>query len=83
MEAHAEVGNTETLEFLGPTPENSVAGQIEIMMALTPCVVAVVKISIWPATLFSGVGPKNSRVSVLPTSACASIRQREIKAIVS
>ena len=31
MEAHAEVGNTGKLEFLGPTPENSVAGQIEIL----------------------------------------------------
>ena len=31
MEAHAELGNTGTLSFLGPTPENSVAGQIEIM----------------------------------------------------
>ena len=27
MEAHEELGNTGTLEFLGPTPENSVAGQ--------------------------------------------------------
>jgi len=31
QEAHAELGNPETLEFLGPTPENSVAGQIEIV----------------------------------------------------
>jgi rhamnose transport system substrate-binding protein len=31
QEAHAELGNTGKLEFLGPTPENSVAGQIEIM----------------------------------------------------
>ncbi len=31
MEAHEELGNTGTLEFLGPTPENSVAGQIEIV----------------------------------------------------
>jgi rhamnose transport system substrate-binding protein len=31
MEAHAEIGNPGALEFLGPTPENSVAGQIEIL----------------------------------------------------
>lgn len=31
QEAHAELANPGTLEFLGPTPENSVAGQIEIM----------------------------------------------------
>ena len=31
QEAHAEIGNPGTLEFLGPTPENSVAGQIEIL----------------------------------------------------
>ncbi len=30
-EAHAELGNTGKLEYLGPTPENSVAGQIEIV----------------------------------------------------
>jgi rhamnose transport system substrate-binding protein len=30
-EAHAELGNTGTLLYTGPTPENSVAGQIEIM----------------------------------------------------
>lgn len=30
-EAHAELGNTGELLFVGPTPENSVAGQIEIM----------------------------------------------------
>jgi rhamnose transport system substrate-binding protein len=30
-EAHAELGNTGTLLFTGPTPENSVAGQIEIL----------------------------------------------------
>ena len=29
------------------------------MIALTPWVVALVTISIWPATLFSGVGPRN------------------------
>jgi rhamnose transport system substrate-binding protein len=31
QEAHAELANPGKLEFLGPTPENSVAGQIEIM----------------------------------------------------
>lgn len=30
-EAHAELGNRGKLEYLGPTPENSVAGQIEII----------------------------------------------------
>ena len=30
-EAHEELGNTGELQFLGPTPENSVAGQIEIV----------------------------------------------------
>lgn len=34
-EAHAELGNTGTLEFTGPTPENSVAGQIEILTTAT------------------------------------------------
>jgi rhamnose transport system substrate-binding protein len=31
QEAHAELANPGALSFLGPTPENSVAGQIEIM----------------------------------------------------
>ncbi|MGH9201353.1 MAG: substrate-binding domain-containing protein [Vicinamibacterales bacterium] len=31
QEAHAELENGGALEFLGPTPENSVAGQIEIV----------------------------------------------------
>ena len=31
LEAAGEIGNPDTLEFLGPTPENSVAGQIEIV----------------------------------------------------
>ena len=31
MEAHTELGNTGELQFLGPTPENSVAGQIDIV----------------------------------------------------
>jgi rhamnose transport system substrate-binding protein len=35
QEAHAELGNTEELQFLGPTPENSVAGQIEIVTNAT------------------------------------------------
>ncbi|MFC2016013.1 sugar ABC transporter substrate-binding protein, partial [Chloroflexota bacterium] len=30
MEAHEELQNAGELQFLGPTPENSVAGQIEI-----------------------------------------------------
>ena len=30
-EAHEELGNPGILEFIGPTPENSVAGQIEIV----------------------------------------------------
>ena len=34
-EAAAELGNPEPLEFLGPTPENSVAGQIEIVTNAT------------------------------------------------
>jgi rhamnose transport system substrate-binding protein len=34
-EAHAELGNTGTLQFTGPTPENSVAGQIEIVTTAT------------------------------------------------
>ncbi len=31
QEAHEEIGNPGKLEFLGPTPENSVQGQIEIV----------------------------------------------------
>ncbi|NOX60446.1 MAG: substrate-binding domain-containing protein, partial [Chloroflexi bacterium] len=31
QEAHAELQNPGKLEFLGPTPENSVAGQIDIV----------------------------------------------------
>ena len=34
-EAHAELGNPGKLLFLGPTPENSVAGQIEILTTAT------------------------------------------------
>ncbi|MEA3337902.1 MAG: substrate-binding domain-containing protein [Chloroflexota bacterium] len=35
QEAHKELGNTGELQFLGPTPENSVAGQIEIVTTAT------------------------------------------------
>ncbi|MBI1882048.1 MAG: substrate-binding domain-containing protein, partial [Chloroflexi bacterium] len=35
QEAHKELENPGTLEFLGPTPENSVAGQIEIVTTAT------------------------------------------------
>ena len=31
QEAHSELKNPETLQYLGPTPQNSVAGQIEIV----------------------------------------------------
>ena len=31
QEAHAELENPQELQFLGPTPENSVAGQIDIV----------------------------------------------------
>ena len=34
-EAHEELQNPGTLEFIGPTPENSVAGQIEIVTTAT------------------------------------------------
>lgn len=45
LEAHAEVGNTGKLEFLGPTPENSVAGQIEILTTATTQGVDAIMIS--------------------------------------
>jgi rhamnose transport system substrate-binding protein len=45
MEAHEELGNTGTLEFLGPTPENSVAGQIEILTTATTQGVDAIMIS--------------------------------------
>ncbi|RLT37867.1 MAG: sugar ABC transporter substrate-binding protein, partial [Chloroflexi bacterium] len=45
LEAHAEVGNTGTLDFLGPTPENSVAGQIEILTTATTQGVDAIMIS--------------------------------------
>jgi rhamnose transport system substrate-binding protein len=35
QEAHAELGNPNELQFLGPTPENSVAGQIDILTTAT------------------------------------------------
>ena len=44
----------------------------ESMTPSWPWVVAVVTISICPATLFSGVGPMNSRVPGFPSSSCAS-----------
>jgi rhamnose transport system substrate-binding protein len=45
QEAHAELENKGTLEFLGPTPENSVAGQIEIVQAATTRGVDAIMIS--------------------------------------
>ena len=45
MEAHDEIGNPGTLEFLGPTPENSVAGQIEILTTATTQGVNAIMIS--------------------------------------
>jgi rhamnose transport system substrate-binding protein len=44
-EAHAELANAGTLEFTGPTPENSVAGQIEILTTATSNGVDVVMLS--------------------------------------
>ena len=45
QEAHAELGNTDELQFLGPTPENSVAGQIEIVTNATTQGVQAIMIS--------------------------------------
>ena len=45
QEAHAELQNPEKLEFLGPTPENSVAGQIEILTNATTQGVNAIMIS--------------------------------------
>jgi rhamnose transport system substrate-binding protein len=45
MEANAELGNPVELEFLGPTPENSVAGQIEIVTTATTQGVDAIMIS--------------------------------------
>ncbi len=45
MEAHEEIGNAGALEFLGPTPENSVAGQIEILTTAATQGVGAIMIS--------------------------------------
>ena len=45
---------------------------LEIMTAFCPWVAALVTISIWPATLFSGVGPRNSSLAGFLSSAAAS-----------
>jgi len=45
QEAHTELENGGTLEFLGPTPENSVAGQIEIVTTATTQGVDAIMIS--------------------------------------
>jgi rhamnose transport system substrate-binding protein len=45
QEAAAELQNPEKLEFLGPTPENSVAGQIEIVTTATTQGVQAIMIS--------------------------------------
>jgi rhamnose transport system substrate-binding protein len=44
-EAHKELGNTGTLQFVGPTMENSVAGQIELLTTATTQKQAVVMLS--------------------------------------
>ncbi len=45
QEAHAELKNTGKYEFLGPTAENSVAGQIEIVTSATTRGVGAIMIS--------------------------------------
>jgi rhamnose transport system substrate-binding protein len=45
QEAAAELKNPEALQFLGPTPENSVAGQIEIVTNATTQAVGAIMIS--------------------------------------
>lgn len=45
LEAAAELGNPAELQFLGPTPENSVAGQIEIITTATTQGVDAIMIS--------------------------------------
>lgn len=45
LEAEKELGNTKPLQFLGPTPENSVAGQIEIITNATTQGVGAIMIS--------------------------------------
>lgn len=44
-EAHAELENPGDLQFVGPTPENSVAGQIELMTTATTQGVSAVMLS--------------------------------------
>jgi rhamnose transport system substrate-binding protein len=44
-EAHKELGNAGTLQYIGPTPENSVAGQIEMLTTATTQKQAVVMLS--------------------------------------
>lgn len=44
-EAHADLENPGELQFVGPTPENSVAGQIELMTTATTQGVAAVMLS--------------------------------------
>jgi rhamnose transport system substrate-binding protein len=45
LEAEKELGNTKPLQYLGPTPENSVAGQIEITTNATTQGVAAIMLS--------------------------------------
>ena len=45
LEAAAEIGNPADLQYLGPTPENSVAGQIEILTTATTQGVDAIMIS--------------------------------------
>ncbi len=45
QEAHVELANPTELQFLGPTPENSVAGQIEILTTATTQGVDAIMIS--------------------------------------
>ena len=52
--------------------DDLVPGVVREHDAVLPWVVAVVTISICPATLFSGVGPMNSRVPGFWSSSCAS-----------
>ncbi len=44
-EAHKELGNPGTLQYIGPTPENSVAGQIEMLTTATTQKQSVVMLS--------------------------------------
>ena len=45
LEAEAELKNPTALQFLGPTPENSVAGQIEIITTATTQKVGAIMLS--------------------------------------